>query len=178
MGQFSWYTQDTEEQIFNDWDMYPNDKQTIHMVDPRNGNDYKEEAYDGYGRFGGMDFYALIVDINKDFILKRYTDTGYLNEVNREILSKPLKEWSEKDQDKIRHIGIELWYKYFEPLSSGIPGDKLSEELAVEKRSEYNLLSPILIKDYNNWKRYANPYNYPESDPDQGWHIQNEEDEE
>lgn len=178
MGQFSWISQDTNEQIFND---APAGTQTVHMVDPRDGTDYVETDYDGYGRFGGLDFYALIVDINKDFILKQYADTGYLNDDNKEILDKPLKEWSEDDQDKIRHIGISLWFRYFEP-DTMYYGNGVIKQNALEERKKYNLLSPILVMDYNSWRVYANPENYPESDPDQGWGYgmedESEEDEE
>ena len=167
MGQFSWISQDTDEQIFND---APAGTQIVHMVDPRDGTDYVETDYDGYGRFGGLDFYCLIVDINKDFILKQYANTNYLNDDNKEILNKPLKEWTKDDQDEIRHIGISLWFKYFEPdLDPQLYGYDMSRISAEEKRKKYNLLSPILVMNYNNWKRYANPENFPESDPDQGW---------
>lgn len=166
MGQFSWMSQDTNEQIFND---APAGFQTVHMVDPRDGTDYVETDYEGYGRFGGMDFYALIVDINKDFILKQYADTGYLDDDNMKILNKPLKEWTKEDQDEIRHTGISLWFKYFEPEHDCIYGYGETDKTAKEKRKKYNLLSPILVMDYNSWRIYASPEYYPESDPDQGW---------
>ena len=167
MGQFSWFSQDTNEQIFND---APAGTQTVHMVDPRDGTDYVETDYDGYGRFGGLDFYALIVDINRNFILEHYADTGYLDEKNRKILSKELKDWTKDEQDEIRHIGISLWFRYFEPdLDPQICGYGMNQMSAEEERKKYNLLSPILVMDYNSWRIYANPESYPESDPDQGW---------
>ena len=167
MGQFSWMSQDTNEQIFND---APEGFQTVHMVDPRDGKDYVEKDYDGYGRFGGMDFYALIVDINKDFIMKEYKNTDYMDDEATKILNKKIEDWTEDDQDIIRHIGISLWYRYFEPTRDPIMMDiGITKKDAAEERKENNLLSPILVMDYNSWRIYANPESYPESDPDQGW---------
>ena len=178
MGQFSWFTQDTGEQIYNDWDIYPNDKQTIHMVDPRDGTDYKEEAYEGYGVFGGVDFYCLIVDINIDFVLNYFIEKPTNEFLN--LLHKNNKDLTRDEIDDKRGVGIDLWFRYFETSSSGIPGLNMSEETALNKRLKYNIMSPILVKDYNNWKKYASPEYYPESDPDQGWHteIENEDEDE
>ena len=162
MGQFSWISQDTEEQIFND---APAGTQTVHMVDPRDGTDYVETDYEGYGTFGGLDFYALIVDINKDFILKNYNCD--IDDEDKEILNKPLKEWTEDDQDKIRHTGISLWFKYFEP--DFVYGNNDIAQNVLKERKKYNLLSPILVMNYDNWKHYASPEYFPEGDPNQGW---------
>ena len=73
MGQFSWFAQDTKKQIFNDYERHP-----IHMVDPRDGTDYLEEHYEGYGVFGGRDFYELFADLNKDFIYRYELSFSYL----------------------------------------------------------------------------------------------------
>lgn len=75
MGQFSWFAQDTKKQIFNDYERNP-----IHMVDPRDGTDYLEEHYEGYGVFGGRDFYELFADLNKDFIFKYELDFNIKNQ--------------------------------------------------------------------------------------------------
>ena len=169
MGQFSWMSQDTNEQIFND---APAGFQTVHMVDPRDGTDYVETDYEGYGRFGGMDFYALIVSINKDFILKKMLAENCPKEeyeTTEELLNKNPKEWTSDEQDEIRHTGISLWFKYFEPQHDCIYGYGETEKTALEKRKKYNLLSPILVMDYNSWRLFANPKSFPDSDPDQGW---------
>ena len=63
MGFFSWYTQDTNRPIPNiHQDVLP--VFTVHMIDPRNGNMWIEEAYDGYGVFAGKDFYQLLAEMN------------------------------------------------------------------------------------------------------------------
>lgn len=246
MGQFSWFTQDTKTQIFNDWDQH-GDRQTIHMVDPRDGHDYKEEGYEGYGVFGGRDFYELLADINKDIILKQnvknYQDydrevlkhiiTGerlskmlfqfkgmnfnevklfcmdldyrgshqankdgswpiqkledfdewYKNQINKEIddqlktdhdylklYSKKFEDLTEDDINDKRQDGIDLWFAYIEP-------ENWRPAFAVpELPRGVRILSPILVEDYDKWKRYEN--SHPESDPDQGWHMQEDEDSE
>ena len=58
-GQFSWFTQDSDQQIGSErentidvW-MYDNE-----------GNSWYEKRYDGYGVFGGMDYYELLAKMN------------------------------------------------------------------------------------------------------------------
>jgi len=166
MGQFSWYTQDTGEQIYNDWDKY-GDKQTIHMVDPRDGTDYKEEGYEGYGMFGGRDFYELLVDINKD-IIEKYCGQmleSFIGIDHDEIMNKNYKELTEKELDKKRSLGIDIWFSFMEP-------DPFSRRKLPD---DVEILSPILVSNYDLWERYKG--SYPESDPDQGWHCLEDEDE-
>lgn len=57
MGQFSWYTQDTHRRIQNGQPL------TVYMSDDK-GNKYKETCYQGYGIFGGKDYYALLAEMN------------------------------------------------------------------------------------------------------------------
>lgn len=57
MGQFSWFTMDTHHRIIN------NEKYTVYLVDDK-GNKWEEDCYDGYGVFGGKDFYELLAEMN------------------------------------------------------------------------------------------------------------------
>lgn len=61
MGFFSWKTQDTNRSISN---VYA-DKTVIpvYMCDD-NGNQWHEPRYEGYGVFGGKDFYELLAEMN------------------------------------------------------------------------------------------------------------------
>jgi hypothetical protein len=61
MGLFSWKTQDTDESIPSKYSGRPTFK--VVMVDDK-GNRYVEEAYEGYGEFGGKDFYELLDEMN------------------------------------------------------------------------------------------------------------------
>jgi len=61
MGFFSWKTQDTDKSIANNY----SDRSTfkVVMVDDK-GNKYIEKDYEGYGVFGGKDFYELLDEMN------------------------------------------------------------------------------------------------------------------
>ena len=61
MGFFSWKTQDTDKSIANH---YSNRSTfTVHMLDDK-GNSWTEDNYEGYGEFGGKDFYELLAEMN------------------------------------------------------------------------------------------------------------------
>ena len=54
MGCFSWKTQDTDKSIAS---RYSNRNTfTVSMLDDK-GNSWIEDNYEGYGEFGGKDFY-------------------------------------------------------------------------------------------------------------------------
>ena len=61
MGLFSWITQDTGESIANTYSSrrtFP-----VTMTDDK-GRCWQEKNYDGYGVFGGKDFYELLDEMN------------------------------------------------------------------------------------------------------------------
>ena len=62
MGFFSWETQDTNRSISNKYSNIPTF--TVYMVNPLTGEFYQEDNYEGYGVFGGKDFYELLAEIN------------------------------------------------------------------------------------------------------------------
>ena len=61
MGFFSFKTQDTNKSICNTY----SGKRTfiVYMMDDK-GNVWKEDDYEGYGEFGGKDFYELLAEMN------------------------------------------------------------------------------------------------------------------
>ncbi len=61
MGFFSFLTQDTDKSIASSYSNRPTF--TVHMVDDK-GNVWKEENYEGYGEFGGKDYYELLSEMN------------------------------------------------------------------------------------------------------------------
>jgi len=61
MGFFSWKTQDTGRSICN---VHSRKKPFIVCMHDNKGNVWTESAYDGYGVFGGMDFYELLAKMN------------------------------------------------------------------------------------------------------------------
>ena len=61
MGFFSWITQDTQKSIANSYSgrkFFP-----VTMTDNK-GNKWYEPKYEGYGVFGGKDFYELTAEMN------------------------------------------------------------------------------------------------------------------
>ena len=74
MGFFSWKTQDTDKSIANE---HSNRKTfRVQMIDNK-GNVWTESEYDGYGRFGGKDYYELLAEMNgftSDKTGEAYTD--------------------------------------------------------------------------------------------------------
>jgi hypothetical protein len=61
MGFFSWKTQDTNKSIANTFSCKPTFK--VVMKDNK-GNEWVEEDYEGYGVFGGKDYYQLLAEMN------------------------------------------------------------------------------------------------------------------
>ena len=61
MGFFSWNTCDTERSITNNCSSRPTF--TVHMITP-DGRVFTENDYEGYGEFGGKDFFDLLCELN------------------------------------------------------------------------------------------------------------------
>ena len=61
MGFFSWHTQDTGRSISNSYSKVRTFK--VHMMDNK-GNIWTEYNYEGYGEFGGKDYYELLAEMN------------------------------------------------------------------------------------------------------------------
>ena len=74
MGFFSWKTMDTDESIANQY----SNRETfrVQMIDNKS-TVWTEDNYDGYGRFGGKDYYELLAEMNgftSDKTGDEYTD--------------------------------------------------------------------------------------------------------
>ena len=61
MGYFSWKTCDTDRSIANQDSERPTFD--VHMITP-DGRTFTEKNYEGYGVFGGKDFYELLAELN------------------------------------------------------------------------------------------------------------------
>ena len=61
MGFFSWITQDSEISIPN---THSNRVPFEVTMTDNKGNSWTESEYDGYGIFGGKDFYELLAEMN------------------------------------------------------------------------------------------------------------------
>jgi len=74
MGFFSWRTQDTDKSIANNYSTRKTFE--VEMMDNK-GNVWTENNYDGYGVFGGKDYYELLAEMNgvtSDLKGEAYTD--------------------------------------------------------------------------------------------------------
>ena len=89
-GQFSWFTQDSDEQIGSERE----NTIDVWMYDNQ-GNSWYEKHYQGYGEFGGMDYYELLARMN-----------GYSEEDLR------------KGQE-MRNLGIDLAFKKLKTKDKG-----------------------------------------------------------
>lgn len=63
MGVFSWLAQDTDESIPAQGNSQNRPCSKISMWDNK-GNKWDETEYEGYGVFGGKDFYELLAEMN------------------------------------------------------------------------------------------------------------------
>lgn len=71
MGFFSWKTQDTNKSIANSYSERPTFP--VYMTD-NEGNQWFEEDYEGYGVFGGKDYYELVAEMNDAIGMTGETD--------------------------------------------------------------------------------------------------------
>lgn len=98
MGQFSWITQDTGEAIRECYGCDDQELTTAYMWDNK-GNVWKETKYEGYGKFGGKDFYELLAEMNglkaskEEIVACKYGDTD-----------------EEKYTEVMRSKGIDLFF--------------------------------------------------------------------
>ncbi len=63
MGMFSWHAQDTDDPIYST----PGERRTVYLLDDK-GNEYREDNYEGYGVFGGKDFYDVLARMNPELV--------------------------------------------------------------------------------------------------------------
>lgn len=64
MGFFSWIAQDTNEPIYIDGYQKQGYEQRTYYMWNNKGNYWKEKSYEGYGMFGGKDYYVLLAEMN------------------------------------------------------------------------------------------------------------------
>ena len=63
MGVFSWNTSDTKESIPSIRNLGDRETFTVYMLAP-DGRKWVEDNYEGYGVFGGKDYYELMAELN------------------------------------------------------------------------------------------------------------------
>lgn len=65
MGFFSWITQDTNKPIYINGYQKPGYEQRSYYMWDNTGKWWKEPSYEGYGMFGGKDYYVLLAEMNR-----------------------------------------------------------------------------------------------------------------
>ena len=87
MGFFSWKTMDTNKSIPN---IYSNRQPfKVVMLDDK-GNQWVETEYDGYGVFGGKDYYELLAEMNG--VTSTLQGEEYTNEVRSKGIDIAFKD--------------------------------------------------------------------------------------
>jgi hypothetical protein len=64
MGCFSWVAQDTNIPIYISGYQKPGYAQRTYYMWDNKGNFWSEPQYEGYGEFGGKDYYVLMAEMN------------------------------------------------------------------------------------------------------------------
>jgi len=92
MGFFSWKTQDTGRSISNQFSS--KGTFTVYMYDNK-GNLWVEDDYEGYGVFGGKDFYELLAEMNGKSTRKEGIDLAFGDEpfISPNLNESPYKLW-------------------------------------------------------------------------------------
>lgn len=112
-GQFSWFTHNTGKQIGSE----PQNTIDVTMYD-NEGNEWNEKNYEGYGEFGGKDYYELLAEMN-----------GYTQE-DVEMLKKAGKL---QGFHELRQIGIDIAFGKMEPAT----GEKVVYPALIETERGY-----------------------------------------
>lgn len=132
MGFFSWKTNDTRRSITNKWS---HSKPTfrVYMTDHL-GNQWIEDDYNGYGEFGGKDFYELLAEMNGLRPDDAMPDGS-------PALSRMFST-AEDYTNKMRLLGIELWF-------SGRPF--ISPQLTQKPRKKSTGRPPLVCENQGYW---------------------------
>ena len=97
MGFFSWRTQDTDRSIANNYSTRPTFR--VQMLDDK-GNVWTEDNYDGYGVFGGKDYYELLAEMNGFVSVE--TDDNYTEDMRMKGIDLAFKDSPNGDNPEVK----------------------------------------------------------------------------
>lgn len=167
MGFFSWITSDTKRSIPN---RYCGAKQfRVHMV-TRDGDNYVEDNYEGYGVFGGKDYYELLAEINgktdRDDGISLFFGIDYITDGNKKYYSqgRDFRSWM---HDIIEGEGKSA----NDLLDSGWECKKeYDPKIKMVKLVEFDLMEsdPSKVHSLTDWQKWFDGLPNSEDCPDQG----------
>jgi hypothetical protein len=169
-GQFSWMTQDTGKQIGSERE----NTIDVYMFDNK-GNKWYEPNYEGYGEFGGKDYYELLDQMNggsgdrsRGINLafdKIKTDSEVLypalvTRYNFDWKSHDFTEEAENDPNQSWYAGEEYGYRDYhdEELEEGYMGQFYAPEYLEQKYGKViakQIEDEIYEMDPNAWDRFT-----------------------
>ena len=181
MGFFSWITSDTNESIANRYSNRPTF--TVHMI-TEDGRVFTEPEYEGYGVFGGKDFYALAAELNgftaedDDKTRMLFFDKIWKRGVRKDDKVLTYRDDFENYESKVQVEGIgevtpnqlvkEHGWEYWDVGRTGHTQEFVDAGFKMPKIVE-NLPADV-VKEWDSIP-------YPESCPDQGYFYADDVDE-
>lgn len=109
MGFFSWKTQDTKRSISNRYSS--RETFTVYMINPLTGESYRENEYEGYGEFGGKDFYELLAELNGKKDRNEGIDIAFSGEEYiSPVLVENLSVWEKYKDEKPEHCEAQGYF--------------------------------------------------------------------
>ena len=181
MGFFSWMASDTGKSIANKYSNRPTF--TVHMI-TEDGRVFTEPNYEGYGVFGGKDFYALAAELNgftaedDDKTRNLFFDKIWKRGVRKDDKVLTYRDDFENYESKVQVEGIgevtpnqlvkEHGWESWSVSHSGDAQDFVDAGFKMPKIVE-NLPADV-VKEWDSIP-------YPESCPDQGYFYADDVDE-
>lgn len=164
MGQFSFICQDTGEAVRESFGCHNTRLTTAYMWD-NSGNVWEEFKYQGYGEFGGKDFYQLMAEINNVEGLNG--DPDHDRKFGIALYFGESAIVNKLDGKVFKGRGIDFFFWDTDILPHGLTANQSVnsgewDEVTIMKEG---LLYPNITRKKNwSWRNER-----PEDDPNQGW---------
>jgi hypothetical protein len=162
MGQFSWITQDTRETIRERYGCSDTSLTTAYMHDNK-GNVWEEHNYEGYGVFGGKDYYQLLAEMSRPDQVTGDVEHDRTLGIELAFGERAIKH---VESGKILMYGRDF-KNWNDPIVDDLSANDLSSHIKWESIHiiPENVLYPNLTREESwTWRNQE-----PEGDPNQGW---------
>lgn len=128
MGFFSWKTSDTKKSIAN----IRSRRKTfpVHMI-TKCGQVFTEESYEGYGDFGGKDFFELIAELNELDKREGIAEDACPRDLGHALAFECILTNGERNYPRRSELTPDgVWWSYEEPIEA--EGGKTPNQLMKE----------------------------------------------